>query len=233
MPLTPRALAQRATTLAGMLVPIGIGLGASRLASPYLPGFSEWVSTLGAWAPAAFVAGYVCVSVFMLPAFLLTIAGGAVFGVVKGSALVFVGATLGGLAAFTLGRTILRTWVAKQVARNPTMVIVDRVIGQEGLRLMFLLRLSGVVPFVLTNYAMGVTTVSWQHFLLAMLGMAPTILTYTALGHAGAATGDAAVPGWVVGLGIAATVLLAVTLTRIAQRAIREAHAKQDMQVLQ
>lgn len=226
MDLNLRVIASRGSKLAGMLVPIGVGVGASRLAAPYLPGFSEWVHTLGAWAPAAFIFGYVAASVLMMPAFLLTIAGGAVFGMAKGSLLVFVGSVLGGSSAFLLGRHVLRDWVAQQVAKHPTMVVVDRVVGQEGLKLMFLLRLSGVVPYVLTNYAMGVTTVTLRHFLLAMLGMLPTIATYTALGQAGVANGQGAVPSWVLWMGISATVLLAVTLTRIAQRALKEAEAR-------
>lgn len=220
--------------LAGMVAPILLGIGLGRLASPYLPQFTAWVNTLGAWAPAAFVAAYMTAAVFMLPAFLLTMAAGAVFGIAKGSALVLLGATLGGICAFLLGRTILRSWVAKQVAKNATLTVVDRVIGQEGLRLMFLIRLSGAVPYVLTNYALGVTTVRLRDFAIAMIGMTPTTLAYTAFGQAGvqSADGKASMPGWVIGLGITATVLLAVLLTRIAQRAIREAETRHAMSAL-
>jgi uncharacterized membrane protein YdjX (TVP38/TMEM64 family) len=161
-------------------------------------------------------------------------AGGAIFGIVKGALLVLVGATLGGIGAFLLGRTVLREWVAKQVAKNATLTVVDRVIGQEGLRLMLLIRMSGAVPFVLTNYALGVTTVRLRDFAIAMIGMTPTILAYAAFGQAGvqSATGKASMPSWVLGLGIAATVVLAVLLTRIAQRAIREAEVRQAMHTL-
>ena len=226
MGLTLREAATRASQLVGMLIPIGVGLGISRLVSPYLPEFTAWVHTLGPWAPAAFVAGYVAVCVFMLPAFLLTMAGGAVFGLLKGTLLVFLGSVLGATAAFLLGRTVLRQWVAAQVARNATLVAMDRIIGQEGLRLMFLLRLSGIVPFVLTNYAMGVTTVSLRDFVLALFGILPTAVTYAMLGQAGASTGKGSTPQWVVWTAISAAVLLAVTLTRIAQRAIREAESR-------
>lgn len=229
-----RAHASTAVKLAGMVVPILLGIGLGRLASPYLPQFTAWVNTLGAWAPLAFVVAYIGAAILMLPAFLLTMAGGAVFGIVNGALLVLLGATLGGICAFLLGRTVLREWVAKQVAKNATLTVVDRVIGQEGLRLMLLIRMSGAVPFVLTNYALGVTTVRLRDFAIAMIGMTPTILAYAAFGQAGvqSANGKASMPSWVLGLGIAATVLLAVLLTRIAQRAIREAEARQAMQTL-
>jgi uncharacterized membrane protein YdjX (TVP38/TMEM64 family) len=231
MPRPLREYLSTAVKLAGMVVPILLGIGLGRLASPYLPQFTAWVNTLGPWAPLAFVVAYMAAAVLMLPAFLLTMAGGAVFGIVNGALLVLLGATLGGVCAFLLGRTILRDWVAKQVAKNATLAVVDRVIGQDGLRLMMLIRLSGAVPFVLTNYALGVTTVRLRDFTIAMLGMTPTILAFATFGQAGvqSATGEATMPTWVLALGIGATVLLAVLLTRIAQRAIREAEARQAM----
>jgi uncharacterized membrane protein YdjX (TVP38/TMEM64 family) len=176
------------------------------------------------------VAGYVLATVCMMPAFLLTIAGGAVFGLARGSMLVFVGSTIGAAIAFTLGRTVLRGWVSAQIAKHQTLQIVDRVIGQEGLKLMFLLRLSGIAPFVLTNYAMGVTSVSLPHFMLAMLGMIPTIATYTAVGQAGAQTpGAGAIPAWMLWMGVSAAIVLAVLVTRIVQKALREAQMRENM----
>jgi uncharacterized membrane protein YdjX (TVP38/TMEM64 family) len=233
MGLTLREVGSRVAKLAGMLVPIGLGLGASKLASPYMPAFTAWVNALGVWAPAVFVGGYVLATVCMMPAFLLTIAGGAVFGLATGSVLVFIGSTVGAAIAFTLGRTVLRRWVAAQIAKNPTLMIVDRVVGEEGLKLMFLLRLSGIAPFVLTNYAMGVTSVRLSHFLFAMLGMIPTIATYAALGQAGAQTpGKGAIPSWMLWMGVTAAVVLAVTVTRVVQKALREAQVRENMQAL-
>lgn len=231
--MSARSVLANVTKVVGMLLPIAIGLGLGKLATPYLPHLTRWVETLGVWAPVAFVFAYIGASVFMLPAFLLIIAAGAIFGMVKGSIYVFIGASLGACTAFLLGRTILRNWVAAQIARNDTLTIVDRVIGQEGLKLMFLLRLSGVVPFVLTNYAMGVSAVSLRDFALALIGMVPTIATYTMIGQAGVQDPEnGSIPRWVLILGITATVLLAVMLTRIAQRAIREADARHQMQAL-
>lgn len=230
-----RTLREQITTvakLASLALPIALGVGVGQLASPYLPGFSAWVHGLGAWAPIAFVVAYVLVTICMLPAFVLTMAGGAVFGVLQGSVLVFLGSTIGAVAAFTLGRTILRERVAQQVQRNATLTVIDRVIGEDGLKLMFLIRLSGMAPFVLTNYALGVTTVRLRDFVLAMFGMIPTIGAFAAFGRAGVQTG-AEKPTWLLALGIAATVMLTVTITRIAQRAIREAEARKSMAALE
>ena len=164
----------------------------------------------------------------MLPAFLLAMAAGAVFGVVNGSLLVLTGATIGGTLAFLLGRTVLRASVARRVAAHPTLSAVDRVIGDDGLRLMFLLRLSPAIPFVLSNYALGVTRVRMRDFVMAMPGMLPIIASYAAFGAAGAnaANGKGALPMPVLVLGIVATVVLGLLFARMTQRAIRDAEAR-------
>lgn len=222
----PMALVRAAGRLAGMTVPILFGVGVGKFAAPYLPGFSAWVHTLGPWAPVAFVTAYVAVVVCMLPAFLLTMAGGAVFGVAEGSLLVLLGATIGGTLAFLLGRTVLRNWVSRRIAQHPTLSTIDRVVGEDGLRLMFLLRLSPAIPFVLSNYALGATSVRLRDFVLAMVGMLPVIGSYAALGRAGSrGPGDDGLPSWVLAVGIGATVLLGVLLARITQRALRDADA--------
>lgn len=223
---------KRATTglvrAAGIAVPLIAGITIGQLATPYLPGFSAWVQTLGVWAPLAFLAAYVGVVLLMLPAFLLTMAAGAVFGVVNGSLLVLTGATIGGTLAFLLGRTVLRASVARRVAAHPTLSAVDRVIGDDGLRLMFLLRLSPAIPFVLSNYALGVTRVRTRHFVMAMPGMLPIIASYAAFGAAGvqAANGKGALPMPVLVLGVVATVVLGLLFARMTQRAIRDAEAR-------
>jgi uncharacterized membrane protein YdjX (TVP38/TMEM64 family) len=215
---------------AGIAVPLIAGISIGQLATPYLPGFSTWVQTLGVWAPLAFLGAYVGVVLLMLPAFLLAMAAGAVFGVVNGSLLVLTGATVGGTLAFRLGRTVLRASVARRVAAHPTLSAVDRVIGDDGLRLMFLLRLSPAIPFVLSNYALGVTRVRTRDFVMAMPGMLPIIASYAAFGAAGAkaANGKGALPMPVLVLGIVATVVLGLLFARMTQRAIRDAEARPE-----
>ena len=213
---------------AGIAVPLIAGITIGQVATPYLPGFSTWVQTLGVWAPLAFLGAYIGVVLLMLPAFLLTMAAGAVFGVVNGSLLVLTGATIGGTLAFLLGRTVLRASVARRVAAHPTLSAVDRVIGDDGLRLMFLLRLSPAIPFVLSNYALGVTRVRTRDFVMAMPGMLPIIASYAAFGAAGAnaANGKGALPMPILVLGVVATVVLGLLFTRMTQRAIRDAEAQ-------
>jgi len=228
MPFDLRNAATGLVRAAGFAVPLVAGIALGQLATPYLPGFSTWVQTLGVWAPLAFLAAYIGVVLLMLPAFLLNMAAGAVFGVVNGSLLVLTGATIGGTLAFLVGRTVLRASVARRVVAHPTLSAVDRVIGDDGLRLMFLLRLSPAIPFVLSNYALGVTRVRTRDFMLAMPGMLPIIASYAAFGAAGAqaAHNKGTLPMPVLALGVIATVVLGLLFARITQRALRDAEAR-------
>lgn len=215
------------TRVVGIALPIVLGLAVGRLVAPWLPGFAAWVNTMGIWAPIVYVCAYIAVVVLMLPAFLLIMAGGAVFGVAKGSALALTGAMLGGTAAFFIGRYFARDFVARRVAANPTLSVLDRVIGEDGLKLVFLLRLSPAIPFVLSNYALGVTQVRVRDFIVGTLGLLPIVMTYAAYGKASGAgprpDGSSAVSPLMLTLGIVVTVLLALLLARIVQRALKEA----------
>lgn len=211
----------------GIAVPIVGGLLIGQYVSPWLPAFSAWVHTLGVWAPVAFYVAYVLAVVFMMPAFLLTMAGGAVFGVVTGSLIVMAAALTGGTLAFLIGRHFARTFVEAKVAKNEMLSSIDRVIGEDGLRLVFLLRLSPAVPFVLTNYAMGVTRVRLRDFFFGTFGLTPIVVMYAAFGSVSGAgngpDGRPAVSPVLLVAGVVATVLLGLVLARIVQRALKEA----------
>lgn len=221
-----RSLVTGAARLGALAAPIVLGLIAGQLLAPWLPQFTAYVGTLGMWAPFVFVVAYVLVVVLMLPAFLLIMAGGAVFGATKGTLLAMLGAMLGGTAAFLLSRHVGREKVAERIARHPTLSMIDQSIGDEGVKLIFLLRLSPAIPFVLSNYALGVTGVRLRHFLLGTIGLFPVVATYAAFGSASGTTtapGMAPVSPTVLGVGVVATIALGVMMARITQQAVRNA----------
>lgn len=218
---------------AGIAVPIVFGLALGRLISPWLPQFSEWVHTMGVWAPIAYVAAYIVVVVLMMPAFLVIMAGGAVFGVAKGTALAMTGAMIGGTCAFLIARYFARGLVEKRVAANPTLAEIDRVVGKDGMWIIFLLRLSPAIPFVLSNYALGVTKVRLRDYIIGTLGLIPIVLTYSAYGKASGAgprpDGSSPISPLVLTIGIIATVVLGLLLARIVQKAIKRAELERNL----
>lgn len=187
------------------------------------------IAGLGAAGAAAFVVIYVLACLLMLPGSVLGLGAGAVFGVVKGSALVSLASTLGATAAFLVGRHLARGWVAQRIAGNPRFAAIDAAVGREGWKIVGLTRLSPVFPFNLLNYAYGLTGVRLRDYVLASwVGMFPGTVMYVYLGSlAGGlatlgATGGGRTPAqWTLFfVGLAATVAVTVLVTRIARRAL-------------
>ncbi|MEO0541174.1 MAG: TVP38/TMEM64 family protein, partial [Cyanobacteria bacterium P01_A01_bin.105] len=132
----------------------------------WLTGTLSWIESLGVVAPLVFIGLYVVITVAFLPASIVTLGAGVVFGVVKGSLFVFVGAMLGATAAFLIGRYVARDWISKKVANNEKFQAIDDAIGREGRKIIFLIRLSPAFPFNLLNYALGLTKVSLPDYVL-------------------------------------------------------------------
>jgi uncharacterized membrane protein YdjX (TVP38/TMEM64 family) len=164
-----------------------------------------------------------------VPASLLTIAGGALFGVLRGALYGLLGAMLGSATAFLLGRHVARRAVAHWLARWPRFGTIDRAASAQGLRVVFLLRLSPVVPFNVLNYALGLTTIPLRDFLLASAGTIPGALMYAYCGKVAglalALAGEAQLPrnasyyAFLVA-GLVATIVATTVVTRTARRAL-------------
>ncbi len=194
--------------------------------------FSAWVEGLGVLGPIVFVVGYALAVVAVAPASALTLAAGAVFGIGEGTLYVFIAALLGSTLAFLVARYAARPLVERRLAGNRKFAAIDRAIGEQGRRIVFLLRLSPVIPFNLLNYALGLTRVRLGDYALAGFGMLPGTLLYVYLGAVAgqaAAVAGGAEPARstaeyaFTAVGLLATVLVTVTVTRIARRALDEA----------
>jgi uncharacterized membrane protein YdjX (TVP38/TMEM64 family) len=194
-----------------------------------LPQFTQWVASLGAWGPLAFIAGYSIAPVVFAPAFVLTIAGGAIFGFVEGVIYVMIGATIGSTLAFLTGRYLARQFVEGLLARDPRLLLIDRAVERNGFKLVALLRMSPAVPFVLLNYALGLSRVRLRDYVAGSIGMLPVVAMYVYSGKvagdlatlaAGAAQPRGTVYYTMIGLGLVATIAVSVVVTRIARQAI-------------
>lgn len=189
------------------------------------------VQRWGIAAPVVFVLLYALSVVALIPASVLTMAGGAVFGLARGVAFSFGGAVLGSTVAFLLGRYVMRRVVERRLLTMPRYAAIDRAVSARGRRIVFLLRLSPIVPFNFLNYALGVTRVSVGDFVIASAGMLPGAAMYAYTGKvAGEAlvlAGQAELPRnasyyAILVAGLAATLAATAMLTRTARRALRD-----------
>ena len=228
-PAEPRKPLLKAVAFAmGLVVLLVLG----RAAGGYSQGFAQWVNGLGFWGPAVFVFGYVIAVVAFVPASLLTLGAGAIFGIVHGVIYVFVAATVGSCLAFLVSRYLARSAVERKLEGKPKFSAIDRAVEVEGLKIVFLLRLTPAVPFNLLNYALGLTRVRFADYAIASIGMLPGTLLYVysgkLAGDVAAVAGNPAVArGWgyysVLALGLVATLAVTMVVTRSARRALAEA----------
>src|SRR5205814_6164694 len=113
---------------------------------------------------------------------------------------------------------------------NEKFATIDRAVADEGWKIVLLPRLSPVFPFTLLNYAFGLTHVKLSHYILApWLGMIPGTVMYVYLGslvNVGAGHRQRTTGEWVLyGVGLLATVTVAVFVTRLAKKALRKQYS--------
>lgn len=219
-----------------LLVGIVVAAGAlalvwvlGRAVGDALPGFAAWVESLGALGPVAYVLAYSAFTVALIPGSILTVAAGALFGIARGTVYALLGATGGAVAAFLISRHAARRQVERRIGGDRRFDRLDRAVGREGLKVVFLLRLSPIFPFTLLNYALGLTRVRLADYTIASIGMLPGTLLYVYYGKlagdvAAIAAGAPVERGpwyWAsVGAGLVATLVLSVYIARIARRAL-------------
>ncbi len=216
--------------LLGVLV-VAAGFGISSLpVDEWVQSLRAWIEELGAVGFLAFGMAYVLAAVLLIPVWPLSITGGLVFGL-WGFVLVPISATLGASAAFLISRYFARERIQGWLAQRPRYSAVDKAVGEEGWKVVILLRLSPLVPYTLMNYFCGMTQVSFLAYVVAtFFGSIPVTAMYVYLGLVGQAVagGTMGWPQWVLlGVGLLATVGVTVLITRKVRPQLDEADSCQ------
>lgn len=198
-----------------------------------------WVHSLGMLGAAVYAIIYVLATVLMIPGSVLTLSAGFLYGALWGTILVSPASVLGSTLAFLLGRSFARKWIQRRIAQNSRFAAIDDAVGENGFKVVFLLRLSPIFPFALLNYALGLTRVRLRDYVLgSFLGMLPGTFLYVYFGSsvanlAALASGKAAHGGpWEHVLfwgGLAATLLVVVLVTRTARQALAQSLTKRSV----
>lgn len=216
-------------TLVGvaLMVVLTYQLGLFQYLSEGLNNTNDWIASLESWGAIAFIIIYIIATIFLIPGSALTLGGGLIFGVIKGSVLVSIASVAGATLSFLIGRYLLRTWVEKQIDTQPKFKAIDAAVAQQGWKIVGLTRLSPLFPFVFLNYAFGVTKVSLRDFCLASwIGMLPGTIMYVYLGslpktalEAGSENTD--ILRLILNIvGLLATIAVTIYVTKIAQKAL-------------
>jgi uncharacterized membrane protein YdjX (TVP38/TMEM64 family) len=195
--------------------------------------FSERVAALGPAGVVLYAAMYAVAAVLFVPGSVLTLAAGVVFGLFWGTVAVSLGSTAGAALAFLLARYLARERVVAWAAKYPKFRAIDRAIGEQGWKIVALLRLSPLVPFTYSNYLYGLTPVRfWPYVLASWAAMLPGTVLYVYLGvigkagleaAAGAETARSPLETAALVVGLVATGVATWYISRIARRALERA----------
>ena len=140
--------------------------------------------------------------------------------------LAAVGTMAGATVSFALSRSLFRDAIARRLARRPEFSRFDELLAQDGWRIVCLLRISPVMPFAATSYALGMSAVGIEAYLIGTAASLPALAGYVYLGTLADAglsawtTGAAPLRWAMLGLGALATVALTVVGYRIGRRAL-------------
>lgn len=171
----------------------------------------------------------------LLPASLLGMAAGAIYGLVPGFLLAGIGVMGGAILAFFLSRSLFRPTVERLASRRPRLRNLDSLIVRDGWKLVCMLRVSPVMPFSATSYMLGLSSIGLRDYAVGTLASLPALCGYVFIGT----LADAGLSAWTTGadpirwtllaVGGLATLVLTVRSGQIALKLWPASQAKQEL----
>jgi uncharacterized membrane protein YdjX (TVP38/TMEM64 family) len=141
---------------------------------------------LGDRAIALFIIIYIACTALGVPGTVLTVAGGAVFGLIWGTVWSVIGATLGAIAAFWVARFLLREWAQRRFCQHRILTHFNQTVRHKPLNCVLAVRFANIIPFNLANFLFGLTPVGIKDYTIGtFVGIIPGTLAYTWLGVSG------------------------------------------------
>ncbi|MDE8348322.1 MAG: TVP38/TMEM64 family protein [Acidocella sp.] len=161
----------------------------------------------------------------ILPASLLGMAAGAVYGVTLGFITSALGIFIGAIIAFALSRSLARPLIVNLAGRRAKLASLDQRLAQDSWRLVALLRVSPVMPFSLTSYVLGLSGITLRAYIIGTMASLPALLGYVAIGKLGGTSlsSESHIRTALLILGAGATLALTIHLSRLLSRALATA----------
>jgi uncharacterized membrane protein YdjX (TVP38/TMEM64 family) len=187
------------------------------------------------WSMVAYPLVHASCNLLLLPAGVMVVGSGFLFGLWRGFLLALTGHLLGAAAAFWISRTVGRGLIERHLANRPQWRALDLAVAREGWKIVFLSQLSPLFPTSLFNYCYGLTRLRfWPCMLCIAAGWSPGMFLYCYLGRLGhfgwklwqdgSRPTGAQTAIWLGGLGLSLTVT--AVLGHLAVRLLREARAR-------
>ncbi len=159
----------------------------------------------------------------ILPGALLGITAGAVYGIAIGFITSAIGILAGAMAAFGLSRSYARPLIASALAGSRRLTAFDAALTGQSWKMVALLRVSPVMPFSLTSYALGLSGIPARAYLIGTFASLPALLGYVIIGAIGRGTFASGneIHTTILILGAAATLALTIQLSRLAAQSLK------------
>ena len=190
------------------------------------------IASLGPYGYLYFAAVYILAEVLAIPAMPLTASSGYLFGLFPGFLTVLTSATIGACISFFIGRTLLRGWALKIASGSAKWRAIDKAIGKEGFKVILLLRMSPLLPFAISNYLYGLTSVDfWSYLAATFLGFAPGTLGVVYAGSAGKAlfsAGMSSLPWYAYAGGGALVLAVGNIVAKVATDVLKQMEAEEE-----
>ncbi len=194
----------------------------------WMKSFIHYVEGLGTWGWLLYALVYGLALLFALPAMPLSIGAGVIFPFWLALGVSLGGLALGATLGFFASRYLARDSVSEKLKDSPKFKAIDTAIGNEGWKIVVLLRMCPL-PFGLSNFIYGITSIPFRHYLFATLvGVLPSSVFFVYLGRAGKAGLDSASgknPALLLplALGLVAGVGCLIFVGKIARQAVAKA----------
>ncbi|KAK3273772.1 hypothetical protein CYMTET_18003 [Cymbomonas tetramitiformis] len=175
---------------------------------------------------------YILLELCAVPAIPLALMSGVTFGVLTGTVITMIASTIAATLAFCIARYVARDKVLEWANSNSKFRAIDKALGQDGLRVVTLLRLSPILPSSAANYLYGLTSVSLKHYVAGtIVGFLPGTwgIVYTGTMTQSLGTGGFSLARMlpaVAGLGFAVVAIAYVT--KVASKALAEIDEQPD-----
>lgn len=197
----------------------------------------NWFENLGPLGPVVFTLALSFAVVVMFPTPLIKVSAGAIFPFWIAAAANFVASLLGGLVAFLLGRWLFRESIQRSIMSDKRLQNIETALTVDAMKISVLVRLSPLIPDEWLNYLMSATPVSLRVYMVSNCSGIVYSLAYAYYGHALGrfALNSSGVEGMnstplgnaMLVLGIVASILATVLVTRASMKALQDAIPEQ------
>ncbi|MGA2226343.1 MAG: VTT domain-containing protein [Syntrophobacteraceae bacterium] len=190
-----------------------------------IEGLLRATRNLGATGGVLFMCAQIVVALSgILPASMICVLAGAMYGFGSGFAIAALGTMVGAILAFALSRSFFRVTIERMLSKHKRLEDLDRIIAYDGWKIACLLRISPLMPFSATGFMLGLSSIRFRDYLIGTLASLPALIGYVFMGTIADSTLSAVTSGTLTyksaffAVGGLATLILTLYIGKIASK---------------